>query len=140
MNKLLFARILNEKNKLVEVRIDGKKHKFIIIKGETFNLDKLESIDLIGLYHKDHSKTVFILVSFFFMFVTAFFSIDLYSLMSAFITSLALGTLFAYTSKLFRIESKMYRIYLNQVPYNLLINDLDAYDLINYLDKNKAIQ
>lgn len=139
-NKLIFARVLNDKNKLDEVRIDVNKQKFIFIKGEILELSKLESIDLIGSYIKDHSKTVFFITSFFFVFITAFFTIDFYSLVSAIITSLVLGTLFAYTSKLFRIESKMYRIHLNQIPYNLLLNELDAYDLMNYLDINKAIQ
>lgn len=139
-NKLIFARVLNDKNKLDEVRIDVNKQKFVFIKGEILDLNKLESIDLIGSYIKDHSKTVFFITSFFFVFITAFFTIDFYSLVSAIITSLALGTLFAYTSKLFRIESKLYRIHLNQIPYNLLLNELDAYDLMNYLDKNQAIQ
>lgn len=140
MNELIFARVLNDKNKLEEVRIDGKKHKFIFIKGKSFDLNKLESIELIGMYVKDNSKVVFFITSFFFVFITAFFAVDFYSLITAIITSLVLGTLFAYTSKLFRIETKMYRIYLNQIPYNLIINDLDVYNLRNYLDKSKAIQ
>lgn len=139
-NKLIFARILNDKNKFDEVRIDILKQKFSFIKGESMNLDKLESIDLIGSYVKDHSKVVFFVTSFLFMFITVFFTIDIYSLISAIITSLVLGTLFAYMTKLFRIDSKLYRIYLNQVPYNLLITDLDVYDLKNYIDKSKAIQ
>lgn len=140
MNKLIFARVLNDKDKLEEVRIDGKKLKFIFIKGESFDLNNLESIDLIGMYVKDNSKVVFFITSFLFVFITAFFTIDFYSLVSAIITSLVLGTLFAYTSKLFKIETKMYRIYLNKIPYNLLINDLDVYNLRNYLAKSKAIQ
>jgi len=139
-NKLIFAHILNEMNKLEEVRLDYKKNKFIFIKGSTYNLDNIESIDLIGLFVKDNSKFVFFSSTFISVFITAFFTIDVFSLFSAIISSIIIGTLFAYTAKLFKVESKLYRIYLNQVPYNLLINDLDVYDLKNYIDKSKAIQ
>jgi hypothetical protein len=137
MNKLIFAYILNDKNRLEEVRIDCKKNKFMFVKGKTFNLDTIESIDLIGSYIRDRSRITFYITTVLCTIFLSFFSTDFYSLISAIITSIGLGTLFAYTTKLFIVESKMYRIILNQMPYNLIISDLDVYDLKTYLVINQ---
>lgn len=115
-------------NHLIRIQFDFKKNTIQFNK-ETYHLNQLTYIDKIGYYSKDNSKIIFIII----YFILQFASITFIFLPSLFI-QLSLGSFIfalacAYTNKLFSIQSSIYRIILDDKSYDLLISDLDAYNL-----------
>jgi len=115
-------------NHLIRIQFDFKKNTIQFNK-ETYHLNQLTYIDKIGYYSKDNSKIIFIIIYFILQFasITFIFYIDLFLSLSigSFIFALAC----AYTNKLFSIQSSIYRIILDDKPFDILITDLDAYNL-----------
>lgn len=133
-NTIISTKVLSQNNKLIDARIDFNQSKFIYIKGDTYSLNNLVSINKIGTYTKDLSKLAFIITTTVVGFISIAFMHNfltfLYSILSTFIISL----LVAYSYKLFRIHSSLYRVYLNNEPINLLLTDLDAYTLKEFMN------
>ena len=126
-SQIIYAKIL-EDNHIIRIEFDFKK-KSIQFNKFTYSMHQLTNIDKIGYYSKDNSKLIFIII----YFILQFASITFIFLPSLFI-QLSLGSFVfaiacAYTSKLFSIKSSIYRIILDDKPYDCLISDLDAYNL-----------
>lgn len=126
-SQIIYAKLLID-NHLVRIDFDLKNNKIYFNKS-TYTMSQLTSIDKIGYYSKDNSKLIFIII----YLILQFASITFIFLPSLFI-QLSLGSFVfaiacAYTSKLFSIKSSIYRLILDDKPYDCLISDLDAYNL-----------
>jgi len=126
-SQIIYAKLLID-NHLVRIDFNFKKNTIQINK-LIYSMNQLTSIDKIGYYSKDNSKLIFIII----YLILQFASITFIFLPSLFI-QLSLGSFVfaiacAYTNKLFSIKSSIYRLILDDKPYDCLISDLDAYNL-----------
>lgn len=126
-SQIVYAKLLIDKH-IIRIEFDLKKNTIQFNK-MTYTFNQLTNIDKIGYYSKDNSKYIFIFIYPILQFISLpfIFYIDLFLSLSigSFIFALAC----AYTSKLFSINSSIYRIILDDKPYNLLVSDSDAYNL-----------
>ncbi len=126
-SQIIYAKILKD-NHLVRIDFNLKKNT-IEFNRLIYTFNQLTSINKIGYYSKDNSKLIFVI----FYLILQFASLTFILLPGLFIQlslgSFVFATACAYTSKLFSIHSSIYRIILDDKPYDLLISDLDAYNL-----------
>lgn len=126
-SQIVYAKLLIDKH-IIRIEFDLKKNTIQFNK-MTYTFNQLTNIDKIGHYSKDSSKYIFIFIYPILQFISLpyIFYLDLFISLSlgSFIFAIAC----AYTSKLFSINSSIYRIILDDNPYDLLVSDLDAYNL-----------
>lgn len=126
-SQIVYAKLLIDKH-IIRIEFDLKKNTIQFNK-LTYTFNQLTNIDKIGHYSKDNSKYIFIFIYPILQFISLpyIFYLDLFISLSlgSFIFAIACAN----TSKLFSINSSIYRIILDEKPYDLLVSDLDAYNL-----------